>query len=308
MNQEEAKLKEFKQYLYVLGYRAKTIDRMAMMVSEFNVQSNHKALEAPREIKQEDIEYHYEYLHHRPNQQSDGGLSEKSIYTHVYALRVYFNYLQEQQQIKVHPMSSLWFKSPEYKPRDIVSKEEIEQLYQTAVSYKERTMLGLYYGCGLRKQEGEDVNSRDVHFKDHLLYVREGKFKKRRVVPMAKRVSEDIKQYYYYERKTEKEQEALVLNETGTRMRGHSYRDLLLNLIARTKDIELQSKSIGLHSLRHSIGSHLLEAGVSLEYVRDFLGHSHIETTQYYTRVSTEMLKISPNGNHGVNRIPIQTT
>jgi len=90
-------------------------------------------------------------------------------------------------------------------------------------------MLGLFYGCGLRKSEAEKLNLKDISFRSRLLYVRSGKGKKRRVVPVTGKVIEDLQNYYYQERVHIRKKEdpdslkAFMLNRWGERMLGQSY-------------------------------------------------------------------------------------
>ena len=103
---------------------------------------------------------------------------------------------------------------------------------------------------------------------------------------MSKKVSQDLKNYVYKERFTSENETAFFTNKTGTRMRGLTHSRILKELLNTSKI----SKTISLHCLRHSIATHLLESGLSVEYVRDFLGHKHLESTQIYTRISTAQL------------------
>ncbi len=192
-------------------------------------------------------------------------------------------------------MSSLSIKLEMSNEREVLEKEEISGLYTVCKDEQERAILGLFYGCGLRRKEAEMLNLRDVDFRGSWLYVRSGKGKKRRVIPLASSLVIDFKKYVYDQRplqQTERtkavDQKAFMLNKAGRRMKGGSYWKYFKRLLKKSK----VKKVVSLHNLRHSIASHLLESGMSIEEVRDFLGHDHLETTQIYTRVKTEQLKI----------------
>jgi integrase/recombinase XerD len=112
-------------------------------------------------------------------------------------------------------------------------------------------------------------------------------------VPMPAAVAKELEAYWLQERcgysaKKVKDQEAFMLNRVGGRMSGAGYNDLFKALAGRAG----LSPDITLHHLRHSIATHLLQSGMSLEYVRDFLGHYHLETTQLYARPSAEQLRL----------------
>ena len=118
-----------------------------------------------------------------------------------------------------------------------------------------------------------------IDFKEGFLYVRKGKGGKRRVIPLSNGVRKDFLNYYQNERGYHPDQSAFILNEKERRMKGNSYNQRLKRLVEKSGIL----KPITLHNLRHSIATHLLWEGLSLEQVRDFLGHAHLETTQIYT-------------------------
>ena len=237
-------------------------------------------------ITPQDITAYYQYLQERPNKRRAGGLSESFINHHIYSLKLFFAWQIEIAQLINNPISILTFPSPQSKPREILSLPEIKQLYEVAESHKEKAILSLYYGAGLRRSEGEQLNLKDIHFRNNLLYVREGKGKKRRAVPLSCRVASDIKNYIYNERYAKENETAVITNKRGKRISGASCNTILKTMLERITI----SKEITLHNLRHSIATHLLESGLSIEYIRDFLGHKHLESTQIYTRVNQKQL------------------
>ena len=249
------------------------------------------------EVTPKEIIGYYHYLQTRPCHTRPGTLSESMQQSHLWALRILFSFLLAEGSINADPSGILRFPKPKKKEREVLSREEIQRLYEACECYSDKALLDLLYGCGLRKSEAEALNTKDISFRSKLVYVRSGKGKRRRVVPVTERVMEDLKGYYYQERvhvlhkqrdHPAASQRAFLLNTNGTRMLGQSfYRRLrVLVLKAEIKDPE----RVTLHSLRHSIATHLLDGGVSVEQVRDFLGHAHLESTQIYTRVGRKHL------------------
>ncbi len=138
------------------------------------------------------------------------------------------------------------------------------------------------------------VNMEDIKTGDGILIVPKGKGNKRRVIPISTGVKKDIENYIENERDIYLINEAataLLLNIKGDRMRKYTCRKILKKLILRTRNQTIIKKEISIHNLRHSIATHLLEQSVSVEQVRDFLGHNHLETTEIYTRVNQQQLK-----------------
>lgn len=270
-------LNDFKKSLKGLGYKDLTIKMAIACVTEFTTYTGLPL----KQIEPWHIMRYRDYLQMRPKRRGTGGLSENMINHHIYSLKLYFSYLMAVGKIDIHPMNTLRFPRPTSKQRLILTIQEIHNLYNACESYKEKALLGVYYGCGLRRSEGIRLTVKDVHFKDNLLYVRDGKGGKRRVVPMSNKVSEDIKNYILHERFNPKGEKALLLNQLHLKMSGDTACNLFHELVTRSGI----DKEISLHNLRHSIATHLLSNGMSIEQVRDFLGHQCLESTQIYTRV-----------------------
>lgn len=115
---------------------------------------------------------------------------------------------------------------------------------------------------------------------------------------MSSGVVKDLADYFYNERENlatgrdyKAGLKAFMLHARGGRMNKWTYNKYLGRIINRTGVHTLIDKGITIHSLRHSIATHLIEQGVKVEQVRIFLGHSQLETTQIYTHISSEQLK-----------------
>lgn len=283
-------IQTFKNFLYQVGYSDSTQKMLPALVKEFIQQQSITDISY---IEQQKVKSFLEFLQTRPLKLRSGALSEMMISHYVYALKTFFTWLEITEQIDYNPISGMKFKRAKQSVREPLTTEEINQLFAATASLKETALLHVFYSCGLRRSEGEALNINDIHFKQQLLYVREGKGEKRRVVPVTERVSKDLEEYYLQERcssitKKVKDEDAFLLNRIGNRMTGNSL-NKLLKLILEKAGI---TKEVTLHHLRHSIATHLLQSGMSMEYVRDFLGHSHLETTQIYAKPKAEQLKL----------------
>jgi integrase/recombinase XerD len=157
-----------------------------------------------------------------------------------------------------------------------------------AIRARDRAMLAIFYGCGVRRNEGVNLDVGDINFDRAILHVRKGKNYKERFVPISK-VSLKYLQLYVYDHREDllvgKKSDALFISQQARRMHGQSLLVRLNVLQLATEDAELQEKEIGLHTLRHSIATHLLQKGMKLESISRFLGHSSLESTQIYTHL-----------------------
>jgi integrase/recombinase XerD len=269
----------FKQHLRRLGYKKTTVNMLPKCLSDFLTHVNKPV----HQIQTEDILTFRNHLKNRPNKRRTGGLSESYIHHHIYAIRLYFKWLQESGALQCNPAAVIQSKSPASEPRKILSKSEIKKLYKATETQKERAVLSIYYGCGLRRSEGQNLDLKDIRFRENLLYVRAGKFNKRRAVPLAENVKKDLLNYALEERQGESP--SFFISQIN-RMSGSALNHTLKRLLNRAN----LSEEISLHCLRHSIATHLLENGLSVDYVRDFLGHKHLESTQIYTRIKSSQL------------------
>lgn len=278
----ERETKAFKVHLERLGYSKTSINMLPSCLKEFLGFTAKELIK----IESKDITAYHEYLKERPRKRGSGGLSESYINHHIYSLKLFFGWQQEKGTITENPISSLEFKAPVSKPREILTQEEIKLLFEVAETLKERAVIALFYGCGIRRSEGEKLNLKDIHFRSNILYVREGKGNKRRAVPLSPQVKIELWNYATKEREVRENETAFITNRIHKRATGSSYNKILKNILERTGI----KKEITLHCLRHSIATHLLESGLSVEYVRDFLGHKHLESTQIYTRIKNKQI------------------
>lgn len=282
-------VQQFKTYLYQVGYSEGAQYMLPACVQEFLAQQQ---LTDISYIEQQQVIAFYEWLHVRPLKRGSGALSEAMISQYVYALKTFFSWAEATGQTDYNPLSALKFKRPAQNSRHPLTVAAIQSLFEAAGTLKERALLHVFYSCGLRRSEGEALNIRDLHFRDQLLYVREGKGARRRVVPLTQKVAADMEAYYLQERcsnavKKVRDEDAFMLNQHGTRLQGEGY----LTLLNRLKDKAGIDPEITLHHLRHSIATHLLQSGMNLEYVRDFLGHRCLESTQIYAKLAAGQLK-----------------
>jgi integrase/recombinase XerD len=241
-------------------------------------------------ITSEHILLYHHYLKSKPAKYKKKRISESHIFTQLHAIKSFFDYLQRIGTIKVNPYT-LKLKSPPKGVRDILSQEQIKQLYHHCKTLEQKTILHLCYGCGLRRLEARDLEVKDINFEKKLLFVRNGKGKKRRVIPITGTIAKDLKKYCQITNiHRGKEQQQFLITAQARPMQGWTISISFKKILEQAK-ITNQKLNITLHSLRHSIATHLLENEMSIEMVRNFLGHQQLRTTQIYTRVNLQKLK-----------------
>ena len=272
----------YRQELQNLGYGQSIVTNYPKYAQLF-LEFTHELLE---NISEEHIKNYTNFLQNKPNKRRKGSLSESYIHSQQLGIKGFFDYLERIHQIKQNPFT-LKLKSPKHQERIILTQDEIKTLYQNAKTLEETIILHLCYGCGLRRSEVVNLNKKDIDLDKKLLYVRQGKNKKRRVMPITESIAEDFKMYFLETQNNENE--SFLIDKKGNRMSGNIIYQTFKNLLKRSENID--ENNFCLHSLRHSIATHLLENEMNVEMVRDFLGHSQLSTTQIYTRINQQKMK-----------------
>lgn len=175
-----------------------------------------------------------------------------------------------------------------------LTKQEVQQLYEaipeTILGVRDKAMLAVYYGCGLRLNEGASLELHDIDNTKKVLHVRKGKHYKERFVPIAEKNFEELQLYMDYARPQILERnktEALFLNTHNGRPISRQMLYLRIKQLAKKAGIK---KKVGTHTLRHSIATHLLQSGMKLERIQQFLGHGDLDSTQLYTHLLNETI------------------
>lgn len=337
--------KSFAAWLDVLGYAPQSVYGMPNYVRGLLHYLEQSGKTEVKEISKENIKTYYRsHLKNRPNYKKAGALSSGHLNKHLQAIYKFCDYLRQSGRLIIPPLNIVWEKKNTDKA-SVLTEAEVKQLYQACDAYPEgvpkrkpswfypamalrdKAMLAIYYGCGLRRNEGLHIALNDIFWEKQLLCVRNGKNYKERFVPISKAGLKHLENYLYDARplfikpSTAKShakkvtahhtsntkshvkkittntsthtntpfgglgEDTFFINERGHPMQGQMMLLRLNQLVSRTENTELQEKEIGLHTLRHSIATHLLANGMQLERIKDFLGHGSLASTQIYTHL-----------------------
>jgi integrase/recombinase XerD len=231
-----------------------------------------------------------DYIYHM----KDLGLSPASIRRNVSAVRSYFRFLTSDGHVPRDPSERLdtpqrWRTLP-----DVLTVDEIQRLLAAPTMddplyFRDRAMLELAYGAGLRVSEWIGIGVRDALLDDGLVRVF-GKGSKERLVPIGRGAIGAVA-IYLRELRPRLERGGgrgtLFLNARGEPLSRMGAWKILRKYVERTGI----TKVVSPHTLRHSFATHLLEGGADLRAVQEMLGHADISTTQIYTHVDREYLR-----------------
>jgi len=296
----------FINWLQTLNYSEETIKTRKRNIKEFLLYLERCQITTIESISGYKTKRFVRYLKRRENKLYGSGLMNASINVGISSVNKLFEYLG--QTGKPTP-ENLTYVEERYKPRNILTLKEINQLYETtyqthhfanaetkakqeAVSQRDRAMLCIYYGCGLRKSEGTNLVVNDILTERKLIHVRKGKGSKERYIPVTENNLKHITGYLQNGRNlllTENESDSFFINQYGTACSDQALSDRLDKLVKRSHNSSLQNKKPTLHTLRHSIATHLLQQGMEIEMIQQFLGHASLESTQLYTHILNEL-------------------
>lgn len=215
-------------------------------------------------------------------------LNPTSIMRKTASLRGFFKWLCANEICEKNPALTLEPPKVPQKLPKVITAEEINIILSENLNKREKVILELLYGCGLRVSELVNLKIHDIDISAKYLQCT-GKGSKERIVPIGSKALHAIKMYTkerdFILQKTRKTSKNLLLTEEGKNIT----RQEVYNFIHKLG--EKIHKSISPHTLRHTFATHLLENGADLRVVQELLGHSDVSTTQLYTHISKKRLK-----------------
>ena len=222
------------------------------------------------------------------------GLSKTSVARALAAIRSLYRWLAQEGVVDQNPAKLVATpKLPKKLPR-VPTIEEVNTVLDSqmpessAFAERDRVILELLYGCGIRNSELIGINLDDIRWSNEVLLVR-GKGKKERYVPFGDSAAAAVKDYLQSRQRVLGEtkhttERALLVNLRGSRLTTRSV-GRIVKQIAVSKGL---SPDVHPHTLRHAFGTHMLEEGADLRAIQEMLGHERLATTQRYTQLTVK--------------------
>jgi integrase/recombinase XerD len=269
------------------GASVETSKAYKLDIERFVTYEQVKGAASPSEVGSRSLR---EYIYHL----KDLGLAPASIRRNISAVRTYFKFLVGEGHVVRDPSERLetpkrWRTLPEVLAVDEVERRLAAPSLDEPLAFRDRAMLEVAYGAGLRVSEWISLGVRDVMLQDHLVRVF-GKGAKERLVPIGRRAIGAIA-IYLRELRPSLERGGgkgiLFLSARGQPLSRMGAWKILRKYV----DQAGITKPVSPHTLRHSFATHLLEGGADLRAVQEMLGHVDISTTQIYTHIDREYLR-----------------
>lgn len=216
-------------------------------------------------------------------------ISKRSQARILSSLRSFFNWLQLEKEIEISPCDGIESpKAGKHLPA-VLSIDEVSAILESVDlsatnGLRDRAILEMLYGCGLRVSEASDLRISNIYMNEGFVRII-GKGDKERLVPIGEPAKEAILDYLNVrpeaaDRDTE---DILFLNRSG----GKLSRISIFNMVKKQSMLAGITKEISPHTFRHSFATHLIEGGANLRVVQEMLGHENILTTEIYTHLDS---------------------
>jgi integrase/recombinase XerD len=279
----------FADWLQVLGYAPSSVTNLPRHLAEFLRYQEARGKYGLVQLTAGDATAFTRHQQMRIGIRTGQAFSAGHLNKYIQALQLFSRYIRQTGKSPVGFTVEL-LEAPATLPVWL-TRAEIRRLYgvtgEDALGLRDRAMLSVFYGCGLRLQEGACLDLGDVLHDKRLLYVRRGKGHKERYVPMAEQPYQDIQGYIEQARPELLQHPCSALFIDANKGRPIHKQSLYLRIKALVRKAGITGE-VGTHSLRHSIATHLLQSGMNLERIKEFLGHAALDSTQIYTHLINE--------------------
>jgi integrase/recombinase XerD len=309
MTSLECDIAQYLRWMKVHNYAATTIANRECYLTYFAAWAEQQGLCKAGEVTLEDL---LAYQTHLFGRRKHNGLP-LSVATQVQRLvpvTQLFSWLRREHRIESNPAADLLMPRPDRKlPEATLSAEEMARLVATPevarpLGLRDRAVLEVFYSCALRRSELISLLVKDVDFERGTVFVRSGKGSKDRYVPIGERALFWLRLYLGLVRPdliAQPPSERLFLTSRGTPLCA----DWLCRRVHKYLATAGVEKRGSCHLLRHSVATLMLEGGADIRYVAEMLGHTRLETTQRYTRVSIERLRAVHGSCHPASGLSI---
>lgn len=206
-------------------------------------------------------------------------LSENALHSRINATKFYFEQVLGHERFFVDIPRP---KKPSILPK-VISPADIKRLFAVTTNLKHNTMLKLCYGMGLRVSEIVNLKITDVDSRALQVFIERAKGKKDRYANLPESLLEQLRVYFLEYRP----KKYLFEGQYGEQYSIRSAQQVFKNALKKARI----NKAVGIHGLRHSFATHLLESGTDVKFIQELLGHNDIKTTLRYTQVSGQSLK-----------------
>ncbi|MCL4145313.1 UNVERIFIED_CONTAM: hypothetical protein GTU68_002728, partial [Idotea baltica] len=288
-------MRRFLAYQAEKHFSPRTIGNRETYLRYFIIWADERGLKYPQEITKPILEAYQRHLfHHR--KKNGQPLTVRSQHGRIIPIRALFSWLVKNNHLLSNPASDLELPRLDKRlPKAVLTQSEVEAILNgidtsEPMGVRDRAIIEVLYSTGMRRMEVINLRWDDVDRERGTVFIREGKGKVDRMVPVGDRALLWCEKYLNEARASfafRGNEPALFLTSLGEAFTANRMTQLVRNHI-KAADI---GKSGSCHLFRHSCATLMLENGADIRYIQQLLGHAKLDTTQIYTQVSIRQLK-----------------
>ena len=283
------------EWMRVRNYSEGTIENRSKLLAQVVDWLELRGITRPADVTKPVLERYQRHLYHQ-RKKNGRPLSFSSQQQRLISVRMLFRWLSRQNLILSNPASDLELPRREWRlPKAVLTAAEVEQVLE-AVSgpspmwLRNRAILETFYSTGMRRRELVFLRLTDLDVERRTVFIRQGKGKRDRVVPIGERALGWIDRYLQELRPelvVPPDEGTVFLTDTGERFKPDHLSGLVRDLVDRAG----LGKTGSCHLFRHTMATLMLENGADIRFIQEMLGHANLATTQIYTHVSIRKLQ-----------------
>ena len=282
----------YEEWLIFKNYSKRTIEGNTQQLEIYLKWLKNKKKRVVTTITEEELKGYFKERYYYINSRG----SQNAIRTRngeITVVKQLYEVLVDREILKENPATGIeTIRKPRLVlPKDVLSGGEIRRLLRqpdtkTKKGYRDRMILELFIATGMRREELCNLNVSNINLNDRTVMIEKGKNERDRVVPITKIAAKYIRSYINHIRpKLLKENqskivpEELIVSVRGRRIRGINLREVLKGYFKSAK--LPKEKKVNIHSLRHTVATHLIQSGMPVRHVQELLGHENLDSTMW---------------------------
>jgi integrase/recombinase XerD len=295
MNDMDLYMEKYLDHLAVMNFVPLTIKAHRHLLNRFRMFLSEMGIFEVAKVLPETLGDYQTAVSERVNLKGEP-ISPFTQNNNLKVVKAFFRFLVEENYLLSNPSRNLRYaRRPKVLPRSFLTKEEMRRLLkapdtQTALGYRDRTMLELMYSTGLRRAEVSNITLADMDSQDGFLRVNRGKGRKDRVVPLGKIACGYVENYVKAVRPMlmgSKTHPFLFVTDRGNPCSNFVVGHVVKQYAAKAK----LEKNVTPHTLRHTCATLMMKNRAHVRHIQELLGHELLSSTQVYTQVTIVDLK-----------------
>lgn len=289
-------LEPYCEWLRVRSYAENTIELRSLHIRHFTTFCEERGILSPEEVSRQVVERYQRHLYHLIGVKTKKPFSIRQQISYLGSLRGFFKWLTKERHLLYNPASEMELpRLGRHLPAHVLNAKEAEAVISTpdittSLGIRDRALMEVLYSTGIRRAELAGLLLYDVDFDNRTVFIRQGKGKKDRMVPIGERACLWLEKYLQEVRGV------LVAEPDGLQLfltpSGEGLSMVYLTELVRRYVVESGvGKKGSCHLFRHTMATLMLEGGADVRYIQAMLGHSQLASTEIYTHVSIRKLK-----------------